>query len=411
MRSGSWFAAGGEGRRMRGPRNLLRAPAAACALLVTSLADIGRAEPQPRSQPPQPAAPEASSTPRDPAPSPAPAVPGKSLPPSRKALAVGAAIVPGVLVHGSGHFVAGNTSTAYSLLAMEGLGVGLAGGSLAILAATGASRRFVGPLIATTVTGAGLLLVSVLADLYGVIAPEEGWGSPPRRVPWVETQVGFRYVYDPTFSYRTFLTQSVDVRLGDFRLMPSGWFALDDANARVRMLGAYRIKGPRPGDSADARDGSFLDAETAVTHHRYGSDGFSITTWEASLNGRLDMDRLFPSLRGSFAEAGWGAAVEAYRYFELTTEGNTILLARFGYGVYLGRAPDPSGEVMFYYDHRHDDFAAGLKMFGLGSGVAGHFGLRGVLYLDDTWGALFDAQVGSAYLGGISLLYRHGASP
>jgi hypothetical protein len=64
-----------------------------------------------------------------------------------------------------------------------------------------------------------------------------------------------------------------------------------------------------------------------------------------------------------------------------------------------------------YYDHRHDGFAAGLKMTGLGSGVAGHFGMEGRLYLDSQWGLLLDAQVGSAYVAGLSILFRHGGTP
>jgi len=47
-------------------------------------------------------------------------------------------------------------------------------------------------------------------------------------------------------------------------------------------------------------------------------------------------------------------------------------------------------------------------MTGLGSGVAGHFGVEGLMYLDKRWGLLVDAQVGSAWLGGISLLFRQG---
>ena len=55
--------------------------------------------------------------------------------------ATGAAIFPGVVVHGAGHFVAGNRRTGYRLLAMEGLGAGLTLGGFATLALTGASRH------------------------------------------------------------------------------------------------------------------------------------------------------------------------------------------------------------------------------------------------------------------------------
>ena len=57
-----------------------------------------------------------------------------------------------------------------------------------------------------------------------------------------------------------------------------------------------------------------------------------------------------------------------------------MLLARFGFGMYLGDPAERGGEVVVYYDHRHDDFAAGLKLTGLGSGIPGHFGAEARYY-------------------------------
>ena len=42
-----------------------------------------------------------------------------------RALATGAAVVPGVLVHGMGHYVAGETTTGHRLLIAQGVGFGL----------------------------------------------------------------------------------------------------------------------------------------------------------------------------------------------------------------------------------------------------------------------------------------------
>ena len=66
----------------------------------------------------------------------------------------------------------------------------------------------------------------------------------------------------------------------------------------------------------------------------------------------------------------------------------------------------PRGEVALYYDHRHDDFAAGLKMPGLGSGVPGHIGARGHAFLTRAFGMKAELEAGSAILGGASLLFR-----
>ena len=66
---------------------------------------------------------------------------------------------------------------------------------------------------------------------------------------------------------------------------------------------------------------------------------------------------------------------------------------------------------MIYYDHRHDDFAAGFKLRGIGSGVAGHFGIEGRMYLSEHWGVSAEAMVGSAYVAGVSILFRHAERP
>src|SRR5204863_8650382 len=73
--------------------------------------------------------------------------------------ATAAALFPGVLVHGTGHFVAGDRRTGYRLLAMEGLGLGLTLTGGATLAFTGASRHLSPPIFALPVAGLGLFLV------------------------------------------------------------------------------------------------------------------------------------------------------------------------------------------------------------------------------------------------------------
>jgi hypothetical protein len=167
---------------------------------------------------------------------------------------------------------------------------------------------------------------------------------------------------------------------------------------------------PKPNAAHRAFDGSFLDLETALSWHRFGGEEFATTTGEVALAGRLDMSRVGPSLTGSFAEMSLGWAGAAYAYARLNTRADVaeLLLARFGYGLYVGWPGAPRGEATIYYDHRHDGFAAGLKLPGLGSGVAGHFGASLRYYLSDQWGILAETSAGSAYVAGLSLLFRHG---
>ena len=145
-----------------------------------------------------------------------------------------------------------------------------------------------------------------------------------------------------------------------------------------------------------------------MTDHDYVSDGFAVTTGEASLRGRLDLARVGPTLAGSFAEFGVGGALASNRYDGHPDQADSLLLGGFAFGAYLGRRADRWGEAKIYYDHRHDGFAAGLKMRGLGSGVPGHFGARALFFFAPSWGAQIEAEAGSAYVTGLSLLYRYG---
>src|SRR5689334_22760874 len=45
--------------------------------------------------------------------------------PGRRALAISGSVVPGVLVHGSGSWLAGNSRTGWDLFALQGVGLGL----------------------------------------------------------------------------------------------------------------------------------------------------------------------------------------------------------------------------------------------------------------------------------------------
>jgi hypothetical protein len=331
--------------------------------------------------------------------------PAGAPPPDRGPASVGAAVFPGVLVHGAGHWVAGDRRTGYRLLAMEGVGLGLAAGGLATLAATGASRHLSPVIFATPVAGAGLFIVSWLADVQGVALPSGARGAPLLTAPVLEARLGTRYVHDPTIEYGTLVGPALDLRWGRWRLSPGAWIATGGHNTRLDLDVGFRPTGPRPG--AFSADGSYVEVVLGATHHRFRED-FDLTVLEAGARGRFDLRRLAPSLAGSFAEWGLGLgwALTHYHVGARETDADGLLLARFGYGLYFGHAPGRTGEVMAYYDHRHDDYAGGLKLTGLGSGVAGHVGLDGTWYFHGRWGALIEGQVGSASLVGLSLIHR-----
>lgn len=327
---------------------------------------------------------------------------------ARRALNVGAAIVPGLALHGAGHAAAGQWGTARSLFGIElaGLGVGAAGALTFWY--SGASPKLVGPATALTLLGGSALVASWLADLYGVIASEGGTGAPERDLPWVEAGLGYRYVYDPRFLYRNLAGASLDLRFRPVHLAASAWTALDAENQRLRATLAYRLAGPRPARAgiAPADDGSFLDLSVGLTHHAYHNEQFARTLGEGFALGRLDLGRIGPTLVGSFAELGLGWALGSAGYARGQSEGLTLLLMRFAFGLYVGAPGRPRGEIALVYDHRHEDYVAGLLMSGVVSGVLGHFGLEGAVYFNDLWGVAAEVQAGSAALVGLSLRYR-----
>jgi hypothetical protein len=345
---------------------------------------------------------------RDPDPEPVPSPPVTS---EQRALAAGAAVVPGLVLHGSGNFVLGRKQTAFTLLKLEGIGLGLLGLGGVLLFSTGAARDFAATGATLAMAGSGLFTTSFLADFYSVLAPPGGTGRDPGWVPVLETELGYRYVYDPTFDYRNFLVTSLTARYDRLRLTPSLWASPDTANQRARIELAGRVMGPTP--DRPRVGGSYFDVELAFTEHRYGFEGFSHTTTEGSVLGRWDLGESDVNLAGAFIDYGLGVGAQIYQYDFAPDDdtSSTLLLGGFGFGLYLGDRSPVGGEVRVYYDHRHDGYAAGMLMNGLGSGAIGHFGFDGLYYFSEHWGGLVEAQVGSALVVGASGLFRFGGEP
>ncbi|HYP90242.1 MAG TPA: hypothetical protein VEQ59_18855 [Polyangiaceae bacterium] len=326
-----------------------------------------------------------------------------------RALPTAAAIVPGVVVHGAGHYALGEPETARQLLLMEGVGLGLFVTGGLTLWLSGASRYLVAPAATATIAGFGLFSTSYFADIYGTASRDGDAALSRYRAParW-ETELGYRHVYDPEFAYRDFMLQRVSRQIGRFRLTPSGWFSLKGDTARYRIESQYRLLGnvddPRP------RDVSFVDVTLGFVHQRHRPEQFSKTSAELSLDARYDLSRLGASLRGAFVELGAGYALARTDYdldgLPVPHDLEHLLLGRIGFGVTLRGQSAPGSEVVAYYDHRHDDYAAGLKLTGIGSGVAGHFGLNARWFFTESLGLSLDAQVGSAYIGGASFIFR-----
>jgi hypothetical protein len=342
----------------------------------------------------------------DPAADPAPKTPtaqassssAASSPDGGSALPAIAAFVPGLVLHGSGHYAARQRQTFRTLLILEGASLVLLGGGLTGIALTGASRRLIAPLTALSVTGFGLFIATFLADVYGVVTPESARGAPLRARPLLTTESGVWYRYDAQFAGRALFTESADVVVADRHRLRLEMQALPgDPSLRTRGLVGERVL-------RSDRDNSFVDLEGAVTHLRFPVDGFYSTSFEAAVRGRLDLERIGSSLRGSFAESRIGGGLSALRTRDVGTDPDELLLVRSSVGAYLGQG---RGEVELSYDHRRDTLAGGLLLPGIPAGIAGFLGARMQLFFGD-WGVQTEVQAGAAILGGVSLLMRTG---
>jgi hypothetical protein len=284
-------------------------------------------------------------------------------------------------------------------------------GSGVTLFATGASRYTTGPAAAGAALGFGLFSMSWFADIYGSAATEPDAAlSRYRAPPFIETELGYRYVYDPQFAYRNFAVQKLSLWVDAFRFTPQAYFSLDADNARYELDVTRRITGAVPGERSTSA--SFVDMTFGAIHHRFRPEHFTLSGIELSVDARYDLGELGETLRGAFFDFGGGIALQRFDYnlrgIEVDADYEDLLLAQFGLGVLLRGPTKPGSEAVLYYEHRHDDYAAGLKVTGLGSGVIGHFGAKTRVYFDDRFGIVFDAQVGSAYVAGASLVFREG---
>lgn len=325
--------------------------------------------------------------------------------------------MPGVLLHGSGTWLQGRTLTSQRLLALEGAGLLGTFASGFVLFQTGAARNLVGPTALVAVAGVTTFGLSFLANLYATWAPREGFGAPRQRLSLLDSALGYTYVYDPQFAFRHFVTTRLDARLNAWHLSLATAHAPDQDNQRLELGAGFRVW-DATGDIESTlrlgsrRDGSYMEPRVGFSEHRYDGSGFFTRVLELELEGRVDVQRLLPDVSGAFFQLGAGVA-EQWFVFDLpgvsASDTSSLLLAHAGFGIYLGQPSlGRGGELEVYYDHRHDGFAGGLRSVGLGSGVAGHFGLRSQYALSSSWGLRAELQTGSAWVMNVAATFSVG---
>jgi len=323
----------------------------------------------------------------------------------RRALAVGAAILPGAAVHGAGSWVVGDRTAARRLALAEAAGLTVAAVGGVPLALTYGSRRLATVSIPLVVAGSGVVVVGWLADMWVAAGGARIAGAPRRLEPWA-VELGTTWVRDPVLGGRGFARLGAVWQLGPLRLAPEAMISVDDDEQRLELLGAWRLVGAAPCGEVAIGDGSHVELRAAIRGDRAGDEGFSLATVEAYGHGRLDLARVAAGLDGTFAELATGLGLELAAYRADGVDANDLLVARFGFGVYLGRG---RGELTAWYDHRRDDLAGGL-VASRASGFFGSVGSTVDVGLVDGWALTAELQVGSAWVGTLAVRRRGGGS-
>ncbi len=311
-------------------------------------------------------------------------------------------IFPGVIIHGSGHFVGNDRETAKDLLLIESISILTLFGAGAIAAYSGASEKTIIPLIPALTGGAGLFLMSWFADIYGSVFGSRTVGSYDRD-KFIEIYTGLTYIEDPQFEYTTFACFSIEAGYNGWSVRPEAWIALDDDNKRYVIEASRQLIGQK-GAFLDNIDGnSELRFTNRFGYHRFGTDKFEKRWFDAGFTGTVDMGLIWKSLNGSFLKLETGYNGE-WVYFlvgdDIPADYTDQYLFLSGYGMYLGNKDRPSGEIVIYYNHRRDDFTGGL-----GQGFSGYFGLDFKVDIASLFNLSLELKAGAALISGIKLSY------
>jgi hypothetical protein len=305
------------------------------------------------------------------------------------------AIFPGVIVHGAGHYAAGDRETATDLMLIEAAGLITFLGASAYYAYTGASRKVSPVMVPLIAAGSSVFVLSWIADLYGSRPGPRRRSSVPllRSGNLFEPFIGIATVNDRQFDYSGFYHYGFRAEYNGLHIKPIAWDSVDTDNRRYQVEAGYELVG----DTGPllSSPGGFLETGPLFRsgYHDFGDDGFRKTWIDAGLTARFMPGGIWPSMSGSFLFFELGYNREWVRFTESDDApvlASNQMLFESGFGIERG-AGGPSG-VMFYffYNHRRDGFTGGLQ-----GGFTGYFGMA-LKFIIDKFSLSFNYSYGSA---------------
>lgn len=304
-------------------------------------------------------------------------------------LATGAALVPGVLLHGAGHYARGDRSTAYRLLAMEGIGLGGLVGGIALLGSVGGSEKLAPVYVPLAVSGAGLFAVSFLADVAGTARGGRPWALPARPEGSLALGAGYAGLFASPHGLGHLGRLSLDYRTGRLELgagtllAPSGEFA--EYTGRL----GYRLWG-RDGDPVTRL---FLRAD--LDRQDFSVEGFDISTGRLFGELRWNLGDLVSSLRNAWLLGRLGIGADVFSYREVAADDTLAFLV---VDVGMGLAAADGVEFQLLYRHRKGELPGGLLTTDGLTGFVGFVELQGRVAVAPRWALLPGIKVGNGVL-------------
>ena len=319
---------------------------------------------------------------------------------TRRLAAIGAAIVPGVVIHGSGSWVLHEQRAAKRLAVTGWIGLGAMALGGAAVGLTGGSPEMVIWGVPAMIAGAGLWLPTWFADIWYAAGGPRVRGEPHAASPW-SVELGTTWLHD-AYRERALVRGAGRIELGRVGVGASGLVDAEgrartgDVEARVRILGAAAT-------GAAIADGSKLYVRAAVRRHVDDDDQVAISTVEAEVGARADLQRVDRNLAGSFVDVSLGMGLERVRYADLVSDTDTLFLGRFAWGLYLGTR----SELTVFYDHRRDSLAGGIAAW-RAAGFVGSVGANVDLRLGGPLSFVGELEIGNGWVTTAGVRYHGG---
>lgn len=311
------------------------------------------------------------------------------------ALATAAAVFPGLLVPGSGHFVMGQREDGKNFLVLDAVALALMGLGFGGQALSGGADRLSPLTLTPAVAGIALVSVAWLADILGTAHGTKPWLAPRDPPGSLSLSAGYTGLFGSQLAFHHGLGLDASWRYGPFSAEPWGLFdpslSYYGAGARLALVVW------RDGDDPVTR----LTIGGAVTHHRFRSDRYSTTVGELHGELRLNLKHLSQTLRNVWLLARLGAGLEGFAYDAKAfawADLSPVLVLEVGGGARVHERV----MVEFVYRSRKDELPGGIVIPGLFDSYLGMFELKGRVTLTERFAVLAGVRYGTGLMPWIS---------